>query len=289
MTILILNQHGRASRSQSCPLIKNRRPAVADNTVCVTPFFFSLASGSFGINRAYCCIGYNSNVGIGSFPEKLLSSFIVIHVINTNAFSRKPQYLTFKVSFRYSLTPPEVLDLITGLHLGVDTIIICFKSSPKQDQSDTAMTYLVGLKNPILHVSYVCNLVGKELSQHIIATPKFIKRRGWNAVCAVFPERNCHILLWGISSEEFIARQYASSHQVSLYKAKAIINGACNRGNISVHSPHSPTHSPTADGAASSNIPIPKILFYLTLYVPSHVLLKGASHFALKLVSFLKK
>ena len=38
-----------------------------------------------------------------------------------------------------------------------------------------------------------------------------------------------------------------------------------------------------------SNIPIPKILFYLTLYVPSHVLLKGASHFALKLVSFLKK
>jgi len=287
-------------------------------------------TGPFGISRSYYSgIGYNGHVSSGSgydgikmqeaivspfspqtifrspslpsycqargtFPGKLLRSFIFIPVRNTNAlsaFSRKPQYLTFKVSFRYSLTSSEVMDLITGLNLGVEAIIICVTSAPKPDQSDTAMTYLVGLKNPIFYVTYVCNLVGKELSQYIIANPEFIKRRGWNAVCAVFPERDSHILLWGISSEEFIARQYASSQKVSLYKAKAIINGAGHRGTISVHSP---THSPTADGAASSNIPIPippipRVFFYLTLYFPSHVLLKGAGHFALKLASFLPR
>jgi len=185
-------------------------------------------------------------------------SLIIITVINNNsaALSRKPLYLSFKVSFRYSLTPPEVMDLITGLNLGVEAIIVGVTSAPKPDQSDTAMTYLVGLKNPIYAYTYVCNLIRKELSQHIIANPEFIKRRGWNAVCAMFPERDSHILLWGISSEEFIARQYASTRKVSLYIAKAIINRAGHRGTISVH-------SPTADVAASSNIPnnIPKEIY----------------------------
>jgi len=52
MTILILNQHGRASRSQSCPLIKNRRPAVADNTVCVS--FVSRLLVSIGYAYPFC-------------------------------------------------------------------------------------------------------------------------------------------------------------------------------------------------------------------------------------------
>jgi hypothetical protein len=70
-------------------------------------------------------------------------------------------------------------------------IIVGVTSAPKPDQSDTAMNppYLVGLKNPIYAYTYVCTLIRKELSQHIIANPEFIKRRGWNALCAMFPDR----------------------------------------------------------------------------------------------------
>ena len=142
------------------------------------------------------------------------------------------------------------MDLITGLNLGVEAIVVGVTSALKPDQSDTAMNppYLVGLKNPIYYYTYVCNLIRNELSHHIIANPEILKRRGWNAVCAMFPERDFNIILWGISSEEFIARQYASTRKVSLYIAKAIINRAAHRSTISQHTPT----------AASSNIPIPK-------------------------------
>jgi hypothetical protein len=144
------------------------------------------------------------------------------------------------------------MHVITELNLGVETIIVGVTSAPKPDQSNTAIKspYLVGLKNPLFTYKYLNPLLRKELLPLIVNEPQIIKRRGWNAVCAMFPERDSHIILWGISSEEFIARQYASTRKVSLYIAKAIINRAGHRGTISVH-------SPTADGAASSNIPIP--------------------------------
>lgn len=144
------------------------------------------------------------------------------------------------------------MHVITNLNLGVETIIVGVTSALKPDQSNTAIKspYLVGLKNPLYTNKYITPLLKKELLPIVLEEPQIIKRRGWNAVCAMFPERDSHILLWGISSEEFIARQYASTRKVSLYIAKAIINRAGHRGSISVH-------SPTADGAASSNIPIP--------------------------------
>jgi len=52
----------------------------------------------------------------------------------------------------------------------------------------------------------------------------------------MYPDRGCHILLWGISSEEFLARQYASTKKISLYLAKAIISRAGHQGTISQHS-----------------------------------------------------
>ena len=179
------------------------------------------------------------------------------------SFNNKPLYLSLTVSFRNSLTPPEVMHLITGLNLGVEAIIVGVTSAPKPDQSDTANPpYQVGLKNPIYDYTYVCNLIRRELSQHISRAPEFIKRRGWNALCAMYPDRNCHIILWGISTEEFMARQYASTKKLSLYLAKAIISRAGHRGTISQHSSYTDiTDSPnkpvsTDDVTASSTKPI---------------------------------
>ena len=143
------------------------------------------------------------------------------------SFNRSPLYLIINLTFTHSLTPPEVMNLITKLNLGVEAIVI--GSTP--DQTDTANPlYQVGLKNPIYDYIYICNLVRRELSQHLSRAPEFIKRRGWNALCAMYLDRGSHILLWGISSEEFQARQYATTKKISLYLAKAIISRAGHQG-----------------------------------------------------------
>ena len=137
------------------------------------------------------------------------------------------------LTFTHSLTPPEVMNLITELNLGVEAIII----GVTPDLSDKANPlYQVGLKNPIYDYIYICNLVRRVLSQHLSRAPEFIKRRGWNALCAMYPDLGCHILLWGISSEEFQARQYASTKKIGLFFAKAIISRAGNQGSISQYS-----------------------------------------------------
>ena len=149
------------------------------------------------------------------------------------SFNRSPLYILVNLTFTHSLTPPEVMQLINELNLGVEAIII--GTSP--DLSDKAQPlYQVGLKNPIYEYSYVCNLVRKELSQHLSRAPEFIKRRGWNALCAMYPDRGCNVILWGISTEEFLARQYAATKKIGLYFAKAIISRAGNQGSISQHS-----------------------------------------------------
>ena len=125
------------------------------------------------------------------------------------------------------------MQLINELNLGVEAIII----GVTQDLSDKAKPlYQVGLKNPIYDYIYICNLVRKELSQHLSRAPEFIKRRGWNALCAMYPDRDCNILLWGISNEEFQARKYASTKKIGLYFAKAIISRAGHLGSISQYS-----------------------------------------------------
>ena len=183
------------------------------------------------------------------------------------SFNRSPLYILVNLTFTHSLNPPEVMNLITELNLGVEAIVI--GNTP--DHSDKANPlYQVGLKNPIYEYCYVCNLIRKELSQHLSRAPEFIKRRGWNALCAMYPDRGCNIILWGISTEEFLARQYASTKKIGLYFAKAIISRAGNQGSISQHSynisaisttPFEPkrrkaTKNATDDESASSDKPV---------------------------------
>ena len=175
------------------------------------------------------------------------------------SYNRKPLYLSLLVSFRNSLTPQEVMHLINGLNLGVEAIIVGF--TPKPNQSDTANPpYLVGLKNPIYDYKNICNLLRRELSQHISKAPEFNKRRGWNALCAMYPDRNCHIILWGISTKEFMARQLAATKKIGLYFAKAILSREGHQGTISMYSSENHINAistdGSADGSASSNEPI---------------------------------
>ena len=190
-------------------------------------------------------------------------------VTQTVSFNRSPLYILMNLTFTHSLTPPEVMNLITELNLGVEAIII----GVTPDLSDKANPlYQVGLKNPIYDYIYICNLVRRVLSQHLSRAPEFIKRRGWNALCAMYPDLGCHILLWGISTEEFIARQYASTKKIGLYFAKAIISRAGHGGTISQYSsntnilaisntPSEPkrrkaTKNATDDESASSDKPV---------------------------------
>ena len=182
-------------------------------------------------------------------------------------FNRSPLYILVNLTFTHSLNPPEVMNLITGLNLGVEAIVIGTYSDTNPNT-----LYQVGLKNPIYDYIYVCNLVRRELSQHISRAPEFVKRRGWNALCSMYPERGCHIILWGISTEEFIARQYATTKKISLYYAKAIISRAGHPCTISQYSsesnilaisntPSEPkrrkaTKNATDDESASSDKPV---------------------------------
>ena len=160
---------------------------------------------------------------------------LTLHSNLSVPLSRKPLYISLVVSFRDSLTTTDVMNLVIGLHLGVETIIVGETISSKSDRPDTTInpSYLVGLKNPIYTYLHLTTHVGKGLSPYIVGEPKFVKRRGWKAVCAMFPETECNIILWGISEEEFLARKYASTKKISLYMAKAIISRAGYRNNIS--------------------------------------------------------
>jgi hypothetical protein len=74
------------------------------------------------------------------------------------------------LSFHNKVNPQEVMHLITGLNLRVETIIVGVTSDPNPDQSDMAINtlYLVGLKNLMYRYNYLSTLLKKELSPHIV-------------------------------------------------------------------------------------------------------------------------
>lgn len=179
--------------------------------------------------------------------------------ISRSLVNRKPLYVYLILPLRTYIAPRGLLQLIQSFRWGLESIIVCETRDPRlHDPKSTALlTYTAGLKNSVYPYPLLKELFYKEFSPILGGELQCIKRKGWGTICAMFPELDCHpnLALWGISPEEFEARQYANTKKVGFHLAKLIISRTSKRAETTTTFPGPDTLASRAFGDFSTPPP----------------------------------
>jgi len=153
--------------------------------------------------------------------------------ITRSVVNRKPLYLFIVIPIRTLISPHGMLHTILSFRWGLESLIVCETRDPRFRRPDSLarLTYIAGLKNSVYPYPLLKELIPKEFAPFLREEVQITKKKGWGAICAMFPDLESHpnLSLWGISPEEYEARQYANTKKVGFHLAKMIISRATKR------------------------------------------------------------
>lgn len=155
---------------------------------------------------------------------------------SSSVCNKKPLYLFVIAPMRTYISPQGLIEKIQSFYWGLESILVSESKDPKVSIPDcpALLTYIIGLKNPVYTFQDLKILLLKEFRPLVVGGKlHFMKVKGWGKVCSMFPDPDVYpdadICIWGMSSEEYEARRYATSKKVGFHLAKMIISRALRR------------------------------------------------------------